>query len=207
MAYSFARPGFKGFRRPETISPEVLAFLKLRFEGDNRFVLYTGGAYSRRRASLRSNSLATVTEVREPVAILDFLTRAARAAGEDSGYDPATVLGGLALHAGAKPAVYLYLYREGDNFHAVKDIPNPDPSFSSRPFRAGDVVFTLPATEDTVEGADATLAAIEAATPSPSASSEVREVEVTEEASAAALAALAAAEGKGKARSRGGRRA
>ena len=141
-SYSF-RPGFKAFRRPEAIGPDVLEALRVRFEGDDRFVLYTGGAYGRRRASARSNALATVTEIREPLPILELLRRAARASGEGIGYDPTTVLGGLGLHAGAKPAVYLYLYRRGDDFFAVKDIPYPDPSFSAKPFKAGDKVFSL----------------------------------------------------------------
>lgn len=149
-SYSF-RPGFKGFRRPEAIGDDVLEALRVRFEGDDRFVLYTGGAYGRRRASARSNALATITEVRTPVSILDLLRRAARASGEGIGYDPATVLGGLALHAGAKPAVYLYLYRRGDDFFAVKAIPNPDPSFSAKSFAAGEKVFSLAPVASTSE--------------------------------------------------------
>lgn len=143
MTRTFDRPGFKAFRRAEAIGEDVIEALRVRFSGDDRFVIYTGGAYSRRRASLRSNALATIKEAGKPVPILEFLTRAARAEGEGRGYDPNVALGGLALHAGAKPAVYLYVYRDGDVFRAVKDIPNPDPNFSKVPFKKGEVVLAL----------------------------------------------------------------
>ena len=143
-SYSF-RPGFRGFRKPEAISTDALDALKLRFEGDDRYVLYTGGAYSRRRASLRSNALATITEIGKPISVLEFLTRSAKAAGEGVGYDPSTALGGLALHQGAKPAVYLYLARKGDDFFAIKDIPTPGGEGYSKAIKAGDKVFSIAA--------------------------------------------------------------
>lgn len=116
--------GFKGFRKPEAISEEKLASDIERLGSKEEGVIYTGAAYKRRKASLRSRSLATLdSDAGKFVSLSEFLRRAARATGESEGFDPATVKGGLALHAGAKPAVYLYVERSGDEVVAAKDFP------------------------------------------------------------------------------------
>jgi len=115
--------GFKGFAKPRTIDEETRKDFVENIDEDY-YVLYTGGKYSRRKASGRSKSLSLVTEKGRPISARDYATRAAKI-----GFDTSISIGGLGLHQGAKPAVYLYLYRDGDgNYRAVKDIPNPDPS-------------------------------------------------------------------------------
>lgn len=136
-AKEHTRLGFPGFRKPEKIDDKTLTEALVKMDTENLYVMWTGGAYRARKASLRSNALKTITEKMKPVPISELLTRAARAAGKDTGFDPYVVKGGLALHQGAKPAVFLYLRKEEDGtFTAVKDIPASDIGT----FKAGEVV-------------------------------------------------------------------
>ncbi|MEE9569502.1 MAG: hypothetical protein V3W37_08960 [Candidatus Binatia bacterium] len=138
------RPTTKTFAKPAKIPAERAEALASNLSGDE-FVLYTGGAYSRRRASGRSASLATITEVKKPVALSTYVSRALTAGPNGTGYDTAISVGGLSLHQGAKPAVYLYLVKDADgNYRAKKDIPNPDRTFSEKPFEGGDIVIAAP---------------------------------------------------------------
>ena len=135
------RPGFRGFRRPEEITSESLAATLERIDTRDLYVVYTGGKYGARRASLRSRSLATVTEVFTPVPLRTLLERAARAEGPTVGFDPSVVRGGLSLHQGAKPAVYLFVEKRGDDYVAVRDIPTPDAKVNGgKAIKAGDVI-------------------------------------------------------------------
>lgn len=134
------RIGFRGFRRPETVNPEAVRYVGEATEG--LFVYYLGGTYGRRRASLRSNALATVTEVKKPVPVSEVVRRASNL-GDGLGYDPKTVLSGIKLHQGAKPAVYILVEKDVEgNLVAYKDVPFPG---EGRPLRAGAVV--VPAKE------------------------------------------------------------
>ena len=102
------------------------------------YVFWTGHPYRRQAGSLRSQALERITEVGQPVSVQTLLERAARVDGE-LGFDPATVRGGLMLHQGAKPAVYLLVERKASgDFVAVREIP-----FAGSPgqaIREGDVV-------------------------------------------------------------------
>ena len=130
--------GFKGFAKPTKI--ENADDMVGNVSGDE-LVFYTGGAYGRRRASGRSISLSTVTEVKKAIPLATYVQRALTAGPDGKGYDTSISVGGLSLHQGAKPAVYLYLVRDGDgNLRAKKDIPNVDPAFSKEPIKAGDIV-------------------------------------------------------------------
>ena len=138
------RVGFKGFTKPAKIEDVKV---KADNTAANLFVLYTGGVYGRRRASGRSNSLATITEKNKPISLRAYIERAAKAGPNGTGYDTGISVGGLTLHQGAKPAVYLYLELDGDgNYRAVKDIPTPDPvvyeaAYKRGGFKAGDIVI------------------------------------------------------------------
>lgn len=135
--------GFKGFAKPQKVENLQASLDNL---AEDEYVFYTGGKYGRRRQSGRSASLATITEVKKPVPIREYAKRAATAGPGGTGFPTSISIAGLGLHAGAKPAVYLYLVKDAEgNFRAKKDIPNPDRSFSETPFKAGDVV--IPATK------------------------------------------------------------
>lgn len=143
--------GFRGFRRPETISDEALSGFLTRTglkDDQNLYALYTGGEYRRRRGSARSQALYSLNVEGKPVRLADFLTLAARIKDPESGvgFDPATVRSGLFLHQGAKPAVYLALERRADGaFIAARDVPTLDEGFASRmgvkSLKRGDVVI------------------------------------------------------------------
>jgi len=134
--------GFKGFAKPSKVENLDAALENIPAD---EYVFYTGGNYGRRRASGRSASLATVTEVRKPIPVREYAKRAATSGPGGTGFPTSISVGGLGLHSGAKPAVYLYLVRDAaGNFRAKKDIPNPDRAFSETPFKAGDVVIPAP---------------------------------------------------------------
>jgi hypothetical protein len=134
------RVGFRGFAKPAAISADLVNRKLQTMSSEGIFVLWTGNPYKARRASARSNSLATIKEVKKPVPLSTLIERAAKAHGE-TGYSPDIVRSGLFLHQGAKPAVYLALEKKEDGtFVAASNIPFPDPSFSTKPFKQGDVV-------------------------------------------------------------------
>ncbi len=136
--------GFKGFAKPKTISADVSAGLLGNISSDE-YVFYTGGNYARRRASGRSAALNTITEVRKPIPLSTYVKRVFAAGPAGKGFDTSISVGGLSLHQGAKPAVYLYLVRDASGaYRAKKGIPNVDPAFSAKPFAAGDVVIPAP---------------------------------------------------------------
>ncbi len=136
--------GFKGFAKPKTIETDAGKALLGNISADE-YVFYTGGNYGRRRASGRSVALSTVTERRKPIALSTYVSRALKAGPEGKGYDTSISVGGLSLHQGAKPAVYLYLVRDASGaYRAKKAIPNVDPAFSEKPFKAGDIVIPAP---------------------------------------------------------------
>ena len=136
--------GFKGFAKPKTIEAETGKSLLGNISADE-FILFTGGNYGRRRASGRSVALSTVTEKGKPVPLSTYVSRALKAGPDGKGYDTSISVGGLSLHQGAKPAVYLYLVRDASGaYRAKKNIPNVDPGFSAKPFKAGDIVIPAP---------------------------------------------------------------
>jgi hypothetical protein len=139
--------GFKGFAKPRTLDADAKEDYLGNVAGDE-YVLYTGGKYGRRRASGRSAALATVKEVNRPLKLSTYVKRVL-----EIGFDTSISVGGLSLHQGAKPAVYLYLVKRADGaFVAKKAIPTPDPSvYPSTHFEAGDVVIPAPETEATDE--------------------------------------------------------
>ena len=140
--------GFKGFAKPSKIDGEKAKAMTENVSGDE-FVLWTGGSYGRRRASGRSACLATVTEKMKPVPLTEYVSRCLKLA-DGAGYDTSISVGGLSLHQGAKPAVYLHLVRDASgNFVAKKNIPTPDKAvfqdvYERGGFKAGDIV--VPAT-------------------------------------------------------------
>lgn len=118
--------GFKGFRQTETISDEQLNAALSRLSTSNLYVFWTGNTYKLRTASLRSNALRTITELKTPVPVEELIRRAARISGE-IGYNPATVKSGLYLHRNSKPAVYIAIERKEDgSFVAAADTPYAD---------------------------------------------------------------------------------
>lgn len=131
--------GFKGFAKPSKRTAETVTAEIGNTSGDE-YVLFTGGAYRRRRASGRSRSLATITEKNRPIKLATYIKRASTANPDGTGYSSQISVGGLRLHQGAKPAVYLYLEKDAKgNYRAVTDIPDPD-GFE-KPFSAGQVVI------------------------------------------------------------------
>ena len=132
--------GFKGFAKPAKVENGSEAIANL---AEDEFVFFSGGNYRRRRASGRSRSLATITEVRTPVPVREYAKRALEAGpNKGEGYDTSISIGGLTLHQVAKPTVYFYLVKNADgDFVAKTDIPNPDPDISASPLKAGDVVI------------------------------------------------------------------
>lgn len=132
--------GFKGFAKPKTIGADLSSALLGNISADE-YVFYTGGNYGRRRASGRSAALNTISEVRKPIPLATYVKRVFAAGPGGKGFDTSISVGGLSLHQGAKPAVYLYLVRDDKgNYRAKKGIPNVDPAFSEKPFAAGDIV-------------------------------------------------------------------
>lgn len=140
--------GFKGFAKPKLLDSASVKALSDNVS-DSLYVLYTGGNYGRRKASGRSKSLATVTERGKPIPIRTYIARAAKVVDPETGKGFGTDIsvGGLSLHQGAKPAVYLYLERDADgNYRAVKNVPTPDPAYFEAAYRrggfkAGDIVI------------------------------------------------------------------
>ena len=133
--------GFKGFAKPKKIEADTGAALLGNISSDE-YVLFTGGSYGRRRASGRSAALNTITEKGRPIALATYVARAYKAGPDGKGFDTSISVGGLSLHQGAKPAVYLYLVKDAaGNYRAKKGIPNVDPAFSKTPFAAGDIVL------------------------------------------------------------------
>ncbi len=118
--------GFKGYRKPSEIAEGDLKLSIERLGVGGLYIYYTGHPYKARAASLRSNSLAALGVVRRPVALAEWIRKAARIDG-NIGYDPARVREGLYLHAGSKPAVYFELRKDAaGNFVSVRDVPNAD---------------------------------------------------------------------------------
>ncbi len=133
--------GFKGFRRPETVTDETLETALGRLNLENRFIYWTGEGYKNRRESLRSNSLKALKVSKEPVALADWIRLAARVVDETTGYNPASVRAGLYLHHDSKPAVYYELKKDDKgNYVAVNNYPYAEPS----PIKAGDVIIAAP---------------------------------------------------------------
>lgn len=123
------RVGFKGFARPVTHNKAEFDKQIGRMAIDNLFIYFTGGSYKARAESARSQSLATVTEVAQPIPVAEFLQRAATCKGKAGGFPANIALQGLALHQVAKPCVFLMLERnDSGDFVAAKPIPTPDPA-------------------------------------------------------------------------------
>lgn len=143
--------GFRGFAKPAAIDAKAVAEKIERSNVDNLYVFWTGGKYRARRQSGRSQSLATVTEVKQPVPLGEVYRRAAKAHGE-LGYTPELVRSGLFLHAGAKPCAYYPLEKKPDgSFVIAKTVPNPEgnrrPDGTYIPLKAGEVFIAAPAPE------------------------------------------------------------
>ncbi len=134
--------GFKGFRRPETISPDALTAAKARYGESGRYIYWSGEAYNARKESLRSNSLKALAVAKAPVPLSDWIDLAAKVVDADLGvgYDPASVRAGLYLHRNSKPAVYFELKRREDGaFVSVNEVPNA--VGFPKGLKAGDVVI------------------------------------------------------------------
>lgn len=162
--------GFKGFAKPKTLDDEMVSSLKGNVPS-NMGVVWTGGAYGRRKASGRSKCLATITEKMKPVLLTTYIERAARVVDPDTGKGFSTDIsvGGLSLHQGAKPTVYVYVERDADgNWCAVKRVPTPDPkvfeaAYKAGGFKAGDVVIPVSEAETKAREKRAAKAAAKAA--------------------------------------------
>jgi len=131
--------GFKGFAKPAKVAN---ADDMLGNVATDEYVYYSGGKYHGRRASGRNICFKTVTEVKKPVALTDYVKRGFKAGPEGKGFDTSISVGGLSLHQVAKPTVYFYLVKDAEgNFRAKRDIPNPDAAISAKPIAAGDIVI------------------------------------------------------------------
>jgi hypothetical protein len=144
--------GFKGFRRPETISEDARKAAKARYGESGRFIYWTGEAYNARRESLRSNSLKALAVSKAPVPLADWIDLAAKVVDSELGigYDPASVRAGLYLHRGSKPAVYFELKRRDDGAYVSA---NEVPYAQGYPkgLKTGDVVIPAEAKADPVK--------------------------------------------------------
>jgi hypothetical protein len=106
----------------EPISASTLRAAQARLPKDH-FVIWTGDYYNNRKNSLRSEALRLITEVAQAVPLAKLLERAARVNGP-VGYHPDEVRSGLRRHQGAKPAVYLEVWRDSSgDYRAVTEIP------------------------------------------------------------------------------------
>lgn len=145
--------GFRGFRRPEIVTPEAVKLFVERsgLDRDQLYIYWTGGEYRRRPGSARSQALYALRVQEKPVKVADWISEAAKCKDQETnlGFDPATVRSGLFLHQGAKPAVYWVLEKRSDGaFVAARNIPNPDPRAGFATVKAGDVII---AAEDASE--------------------------------------------------------
>lgn len=132
--------GFKGFAKPKKIDADTSKAMAGNVSEDE-FVMWTGNQYGRRRASGRSACLNTVTEKMSPIPLKRYVDRCLKIGDDGKGFATDISVGGLSLHQGAKPTVYLYLVKDDKgNLRAKKDIPNPDKAVFEKPFKAGDIV-------------------------------------------------------------------
>lgn len=134
--------GFKGFRRPEAVSPDALKAAKARYEESGRYIYWTGEAYNARKESLRSNSLKALAVSKSPVPLSDWIDLAAKVVDAELGigYDPDSVRAGLYLHRNSKPAVYFELKRRSDGaFVSANAVPNA--IGFPKGLKAGDIVI------------------------------------------------------------------
>lgn len=106
----------------------------------DQFVIWNGRPCPAQSGSIRSQALALVAEVWEPVPLRVLLMRAARLSGL-SGLDPDTVRSAVRMHQSAGQASYFLVRRtlSGD-YLAVADVPCP--SSGSRRLNAGDLVLS-----------------------------------------------------------------
>jgi hypothetical protein len=104
------------------------------------FVIWNGRPCPAHAGSIRSQALALVAEVWEPVPLRVLLRRAARLSGL-SGLDPDTVRSAVRMHQSASQASYFLVRRtlSGD-YLAVADVPSP--SSGSRRLSAGDRILS-----------------------------------------------------------------
>lgn len=131
--------GFKGFRQPERIETDSLSTSLKRMDLEDRFIFWTGEPYKMRAASLRSNSLACLTEKKRPVRLDTWIKRAACVVGEGVGYKPERVREGLYLHRNSKPAVFFELIKDKEgNYRSANDVPNA--SGYPKGLKRGDIV-------------------------------------------------------------------
>lgn len=105
----------------------------------DHFIIWNGRPCRAQSGSIRSQALALVAEVWEPVPLRVLLMRAARLSGL-SGLNPDTVRSAVRMHQSASHASYLLVRRtvSGD-YLAVADVPWP--SSGAGRLRAGDLVL------------------------------------------------------------------
>jgi len=130
--------------RPRTgtlkhLSDAVLTEALARAPSDY-FVIWNGRPCPAQSGSIRSQALALVAEVWEPVPLRVLMTRAARLSGL-SGLDPDTVRSAVRMHQSASHASYFLVRRtlSGD-YLAVADVPSP--SSGHRRLNAGDRILS-----------------------------------------------------------------
>lgn len=140
--------GFKGFRRPEQVEAERLDAALKRMSLDDRYIFWTGDEYKRRAQSLRSQSLACLTEKKRPVRIDTWIKRAATCVDAERriGFSPERVREGLYLHRNSKPAVFIELVKDKNgNFRSAWAVPNAQGY--PKGLKAGDIVIPAKDTE------------------------------------------------------------
>ncbi|CAN7196051.1 hypothetical protein LJR225_000610 [Phenylobacterium sp. LjRoot225] len=120
------------------LSDAVLTEALARAPSDH-FIIWNGRPCPAQSGSIRSQALALVAEVWEPVPLRVLLTRAARLSGL-SGLDPDTVRSAVRMHQSASQASYFLVRRtlSGD-YLAVADVPCP--SSGARRLSAGDRIL------------------------------------------------------------------
>lgn len=89
------------------------------------YVIWTGHSPGTRSGSMRSQALACIREIGEPVPLRVLMSRAARISG-DLGFDPDAVRSAVRTYQMARPAVYILVRRlSSGEFVAVTDVPYP----------------------------------------------------------------------------------
>jgi hypothetical protein len=130
-----------GRRRTGTLkhlSDAVLTEAVARAPSDH-FVIWNGRPCPARSGSIRSQALALVAEVWEPIPLRVLLTRAARLSGQ-SGLDPDTVRSAVRMHQSASHASYFLVRRTlAGDYLAVADVACP--SSGARRLNAGDRIL------------------------------------------------------------------
>ena len=139
-------------RQPQKLTADELKQVEeAASDYPNEYVLHSGDTYRARRTSARNLVIKAVSDQSgEPISMADWLTKAANVAGKDTGLPVGFCLSALSLHAGAKPAVMIRMYKDAEgNFRSSTTVPTPGQGFGTdgKIIEADDIVIAAKATK------------------------------------------------------------